>query len=136
MPTPLGQMAAVTSPEPRLVLAKPYQADQLRVIDKAIRDAGLGLNPSVDASFVRVHLPVTAQERRLPRHRQHAPARRPDRRSQRLAVPPRPPAGPRRTFPPARSSARVTRPGRTPAEAPTACRRAPLLVGPEELLDS
>ncbi|MFJ3713830.1 MULTISPECIES: ribosome-recycling factor [unclassified Streptomyces] len=54
MPTPLGQMAAVTSPEPRLVLVKPYQADQLRVIDKAIRDAGLGLNPSVDASFVRV----------------------------------------------------------------------------------
>src|SRR5216684_1044572 len=45
---PLNQLAGLSVPEPTLILAQPFDASQLGAIEKAIRSAGLGLNPAND----------------------------------------------------------------------------------------
>ena len=57
-PTPLTQMASITVPEARMAVIKPYDASQLRRIEKAIRDSDLGVNPTNDGTIIRVVVPA------------------------------------------------------------------------------
>jgi ribosome recycling factor len=61
---PLNQLAGLSVPEPTLIVAQPFDPSQLGAIDKAIRAAGLGLNPSNDGKVVRIPIPALTEERR------------------------------------------------------------------------
>lgn len=63
-PTPLPQMATITTPEPRMAIIKPYDATQLAAVEKAVRDSDLGVNPAVDGNALRVVFPQLTEERR------------------------------------------------------------------------
>ncbi|HZT57161.1 MAG TPA: ribosome recycling factor [Pyrinomonadaceae bacterium] len=63
-PTPLNQMASVHAPEPNMLTVQPWDQTQLGAIEKAIRSADLGLNPSNDGKLVRVPVPPLTEERR------------------------------------------------------------------------
>ena len=63
-PTPLNQMASVHAPEPQMLTVQPWDATQLVGIEKAIRTADLGLNPSNDGKMVRIPIPPLTEERR------------------------------------------------------------------------
>jgi len=62
--TPLNQMASVHSPEPQMLTVQPWDATQLASVEKAIRSADLGLNPSNDGKLVRIPIPPLTEERR------------------------------------------------------------------------
>ena len=62
--TPLNQLSSINIPEARMAIIKPYDASQLRTIEKAIRDSDLGLNPSNDGQIIRVIIPQLSEERR------------------------------------------------------------------------
>jgi ribosome recycling factor len=61
---PLSQVAMVGAPEPRLLTVQPFDKSLSSAIEKAIRDADLGLNPSSQGNLIRVPLPALSQERR------------------------------------------------------------------------
>ena len=61
---PLNQMAGLSIPEPQLIVAQPFDHSQLGAIEKAIRAAGLGLNPANDGKVIRIPLPSLTEERR------------------------------------------------------------------------
>ena len=61
---PLNQVAGLSIPEPTLIVAQPFDPSQLGAIEKAIRAAGLGLNPANDGKIVRIPLPSLTEERR------------------------------------------------------------------------
>jgi ribosome recycling factor len=63
-PTALPQMASIGIPEPRMVLIKPYDASQIKAIEKAIRDSDLGVNPNNEGTQLRLSLPPMTEERR------------------------------------------------------------------------
>ena len=63
-PTPLNQMASVHAPEPQMLTVQPWDQTQIGAIEKAIRAADLGLNPSNDGKLVRVPIPALTEERR------------------------------------------------------------------------
>ncbi|HKY30326.1 MAG TPA: ribosome recycling factor [Pyrinomonadaceae bacterium] len=63
-PTPLNQMASVHAPEPQLLTVQPWDQTQVVAVEKAIRGADLGLNPSNDGKLVRVPIPPLTEERR------------------------------------------------------------------------
>ncbi len=63
-PTPLQQMATVSVPESRLITVKAWEKGQAKNIDKAIREANLGVNPQVDGELVRIPIPALTEERR------------------------------------------------------------------------
>ncbi len=62
--TPLTQMASINVPEARMAVIKPYDAGQLKAIEKAIRDSDLGVNPSTDGIVLRIVFPQLTEERR------------------------------------------------------------------------
>lgn len=62
--TPLNQLAGFSVPEPRMLLVSPYDTTALNDIEKAIRDADLGLNPANDGNVVRLVFPELTEERR------------------------------------------------------------------------
>ena len=62
--TPLNQMASVHAPEPQLLTVQPWDQTQVGPIEKAIRAADLGLNPSNDGKLVRIPIPPLTEERR------------------------------------------------------------------------
>jgi ribosome recycling factor len=62
--TPLGQMAQIGCPEPRLIVIKPFDASAIPEIEKAIRTSNLGLNPQSDGKLVRLVVPPLSEERR------------------------------------------------------------------------
>jgi ribosome recycling factor len=62
--TPLNQMASVHAPEPQLLTVQPWDQSQLTAVEKAIRAADLGLNPSNDGKLVRIPIPPLTEERR------------------------------------------------------------------------
>jgi len=62
--TPLNQMASVHAPEPALLTVQPWDQTQVAAIEKAIRTADLGLNPSNDGKLVRIPIPPLTEERR------------------------------------------------------------------------
>src|SRR5712671_3711515 len=61
---PLNQVAGLSIPEPTLIVAQPFDPSQLGAIEKAIRSAGLGLNPANDGKVIRIPLPALTEERR------------------------------------------------------------------------
>lgn len=63
-PTPLNQMASVHAPEPALLTVQPWDQTQIGAVEKAIRAADLGLNPSNDGKLVRIPIPALTEERR------------------------------------------------------------------------
>src|SRR5205809_6735406 len=63
-PTPLNQMASVHAPEPQMLTVQPWDLTQLATVEKAIRGADLGLNPSNDGKVVRIPIPPLTEERR------------------------------------------------------------------------
>jgi len=60
----LNQVASVAAPEPRLMIVTPYDKGQAKVIEKAIRDSDLGLEPSNMGGVIRVPLPALNEQRR------------------------------------------------------------------------
>lgn len=67
---PLNQLAGLSVPEPSLIVAQPFDPSLLGAVEKAIRSADLGLNPSNDGKVVRIPIPMLTDERRkeLSRH--------------------------------------------------------------------
>lgn len=63
-PTPLNQMASVHAPEPQMLTVQPWDPTQLVSVEKAIRAADLGLNPSNDGKLIRIPIPPLTEERR------------------------------------------------------------------------
>jgi ribosome recycling factor len=63
-PTPLKQVANLTLPDARTIAVTPYEKRMAPVIEKAIRDSDLGLNPSTMGELVRVPMPALTEERR------------------------------------------------------------------------
>src|SRR5215510_793225 len=61
---PLSQVALVAAPEPRLLTVQPFDKSLTQAIEKAIREADLGLNPATQGNLIRVPLPALSQERR------------------------------------------------------------------------
>ena len=61
---PLLQVATVSAPEPRLLSVQVWDKSNVGPVDKAIRSAGLGLNPIVDGQNIRLPIPDLTEERR------------------------------------------------------------------------
>lgn len=61
---PLNQVASLSIPEPTLIVAQPFDPSLMGAVEKAIRSANLGLNPSNDGKVVRIPLPPLTEERR------------------------------------------------------------------------
>ncbi|HZV57795.1 MAG TPA: ribosome recycling factor, partial [Sphingobium sp.] len=61
---PLNQLATVSTPEPRLLSVQVWDRSNVGPVDKAIRSAGLGLNPIVDGQNIRLPIPDLTEERR------------------------------------------------------------------------
>ncbi|HEX5962297.1 MAG TPA: ribosome recycling factor [Gemmatimonadales bacterium] len=61
---PLNQVAMVAAPEPRLLTVQPFDKGLAHSIEKAIREADLGLNPATQGNLIRVPLPALSEERR------------------------------------------------------------------------
>lgn len=61
---PINQVASLSIPEPTLIAAQPFDPSLMAAIEKAIRAANLGLNPSNDGKLVRIPLPPLTDERR------------------------------------------------------------------------
>jgi len=57
-------MASVHAPEPQMLTVQPWDVTQLGAVEKAIRSADLGLNPSNDGKLVRIPIPPLTEERR------------------------------------------------------------------------
>ncbi len=63
-PVPLNQVAQLHVPEPAMITVQPWDTSMMGAIEKAIRNADLGLNPSNDGKIVRVPIPPLTEERR------------------------------------------------------------------------
>lgn len=63
-PTPLAQVASVNVPDARSIVIQPWEKNLIGDIEKAILQAGLGLNPQSDGALIRVPIPPLTEERR------------------------------------------------------------------------
>ena len=63
-PTPLNQVAAVSSPDPRTLVIQPWDGSLLKAIEKAIQTSDLGINPQNDGKVIRLAFPQLTEERR------------------------------------------------------------------------
>lgn len=63
-PTPISQVGTVSVPEPRMITVQVWDKANVGATEKAIRNAGLGLNPSSDGLLVRIPIPMLNEERR------------------------------------------------------------------------
>jgi ribosome recycling factor len=61
---PVNQVGSVATPEARMITVQVWDKGLAKAVDKAIRDAGLGLNPQMDGQLLRIPLPELNQERR------------------------------------------------------------------------
>jgi len=61
---PLNQLATVSVPEPRLIVVQVWDRSMAKAVDKAIREAGLGLNPQTEGQTLRIPIPDLNEERR------------------------------------------------------------------------
>src|SRR3954462_11416035 len=60
----LNQVATINAPEPRVLIVTPFDKGQIKIVEKAIRDADLGLEPSAQGPLIRVPLPQMNEQRR------------------------------------------------------------------------
>ena len=63
-PTPLSQIAAISVPEARILMIAPWEASNIKEIERAILASDLGLNPSNDGKQIRLNIPQLTEERR------------------------------------------------------------------------
>ena len=63
-PTPLNQVAAIASPDPRTLTIQPWDMSLLKAIEKAIQMSDLGINPQNDGRLIRLGFPQLTEERR------------------------------------------------------------------------
>ena len=63
--TPINQVSSITIPEPRQLLIKPYDKNDVKAIVSAINAANLGLNPINEGTVIRLIIPALTQERRV-----------------------------------------------------------------------
>lgn len=63
-PTPIAQVASISSPEPRTLLIQPWDMSVTKLIEKAIQISDLGINPQNDGKVVRLNFPPLTEERR------------------------------------------------------------------------
>ncbi len=63
-PTPLNQVAAISTPDPRVLMIQPWDASILKAIEKAIQTSDLGINPQNDGRVIRLTFPQLTEERR------------------------------------------------------------------------
>ncbi len=61
---PLNQLANISVPEPRMITVQVWDRAMVKAVDKAIREAGLGLNPQTEGQVIRVPIPDLNEERR------------------------------------------------------------------------
>ncbi|HEX2841292.1 ribosome recycling factor [Hyphomicrobium sp.] len=61
---PINQVATVTVPEPRMISVQVWDKGNVQSVDKAIREANLGVNPVVDGTMIRLPIPAPTAERR------------------------------------------------------------------------
>jgi ribosome recycling factor len=60
----ISQLGTISTPEPRLLTVQVWDRSMVKAVDKAVRDAGLGLNPQVDGQLLRIPIPELNEERR------------------------------------------------------------------------
>ena len=65
VPTPLQQVASISSPDPRTLVIQPWDTSLLREIEKAIQTSDLGINPQNDGKLIRLSFPQLTEERRV-----------------------------------------------------------------------
>jgi ribosome recycling factor len=63
-PTPVNQMASISVPDARTLVIQPWEAAQLKAVEKAIQIADLGVNPQNDGKVIRLVMPTLTEERR------------------------------------------------------------------------
>ena len=63
-PTPVNQVATVNVPEPRMITINVWDKGMVNAVDKAIRTSGLGINPVMDGTILRLPIPELKEERR------------------------------------------------------------------------
>jgi len=63
-PTPLNQMANLTTPEASMIVIQPWDASSIGAIEKAIMNANLGITPQNDGKLIRINIPQLNEERR------------------------------------------------------------------------
>ena len=63
-PTPVSQVASLKVPEASLIVAEPWDKSMVSAVEKAIRNADLGLNPASDGKVIRIPIPQLTEERR------------------------------------------------------------------------
>ncbi len=64
VPTPLNQIAGISSPVAKLLVIQPWDKSSLRDIEKAILKSDLGLTPTSDGNVIRINIPPLSEERR------------------------------------------------------------------------
>jgi ribosome recycling factor len=62
--TEMRQLATISTPEPLQILIRPYDAGAVKSIEKAIREANIGVNPQIDSGAIRLNMPPLTRERR------------------------------------------------------------------------
>src|SRR5713226_484247 len=63
-PTPLKQLAQISTPDPQQILIRPYDASILKDVEKAIRSSDLGMSPNNDGKMIRLQVPPMSGEQR------------------------------------------------------------------------
>jgi ribosome recycling factor len=61
---PLNQLGTISAPEARLITVTVWDKGMVKAVDRAIREAGLGLNPQTEGALIRIPMPEMSQERR------------------------------------------------------------------------
>ena len=62
---PINQLATITTPEPRVINIQVWDANNVSLLDSAIKKSDLGLNPQIDGQLVRLPIPDLSEERRV-----------------------------------------------------------------------
>ncbi|MGB1285597.1 MAG: ribosome recycling factor [Aggregatilineales bacterium] len=62
--TELRQLANISTPEPMLLMIRPFDGSAVKAIEKAIQEANLGMNPNTDGTVIRLNMPALTRERR------------------------------------------------------------------------
>ena len=62
---PINQLATITTPEPRVINIQVWDANNVSLLDSAIKKSDLGLNPQIDGQLVRLPIPDLSEERRI-----------------------------------------------------------------------
>lgn len=64
VPTPINQIASISTPDPRTLVIQPWDASSIKSIEKAINTSDLGINPANDGRIIRLIFPQLTEERR------------------------------------------------------------------------